>query len=108
MSIALPIPVAAYFAAEKIADADALARCFANDGVVQDEGGTFQGVAAIKQWNAAAREKYHHTVEPISAVARDGKTVVTGKVSGNFPNSPVNLEHIFRLEGDKIASLEIR
>jgi hypothetical protein len=27
---------------------------------------------------------------------------------GNSPNSPVNLEHIFRLEGDKIASLEIR
>jgi SnoaL-like protein len=108
MSIALPIPVAAYFAAEKTADADALARCFAEDGVVRDEGGTFQGMAAIKQWNATAREKYHHTVEPISAVARDGKTVVTGKVSGNFPNSPVNLEHIFRLEGDKIASLEIR
>jgi len=47
-------------------------------------------------------------VEPISAVERDGKTVVTGKVSGNVPNSPVNLEHIFRLEGDKIASLESR
>jgi hypothetical protein len=27
---------------------------------------------------------------------------------GNFPNSPVNLEHIFRLEGGRIASLEIR
>ena len=27
--------------------------------------------------------------------------------SGNFPNSPVNLEHIFQLRGGKIASLEI-
>ena len=108
MPIALPEPVAAYFAAEKAADADALARCFVEEGVVRDEGGTFQGVAAITQWNAAAREKYHHTVEPISAVARDGQIVVTGKVSGNFPGSPVNLEHVFRLDGDKIALLEIR
>jgi hypothetical protein len=30
------------------------------------------------------------------------------EVSGDFPGSPVNLEHIFRLDGDKIASLEIR
>lgn len=30
---------------------DALARCFVEDGVVRDEGGSFKGVAAIKQWN---------------------------------------------------------
>jgi hypothetical protein len=107
MSTTLPKPVAAYFAADKAADADALARCFVEDGVVRDEGGTFQGVAAIRQWNAVAREKYHHTVEPISAVERDGRIVVTGRVSGNFPGSPVDLEHVFRLEGEKIASLEI-
>jgi hypothetical protein len=34
--------------------------------------------------------------------------VVLGKVSGNFPNSTVTLEHIFELDGEKIASLEIR
>jgi len=108
MSLALPGPVAAYFDAEKAADVDALARCFVEEGVVRDEGGTFKGPAAIKQWNAGAREKYHHTVEPISAIARDGRIVVTGRVSGNFPGSPVDLEHIFGLDGDKIASLEIR
>ena len=108
MSIALPEPVAAYFAAEKKADVDALALCFVDDAIVRDEGRTIEGVAAIKQWNAAAREKYHHTVEPIDAADRDGKTVVTGKVSGNFPNSPVQLQHIFGLEGGKIVSLEIR
>jgi hypothetical protein len=108
MSLTLPGPVAAYFDAEKVADADALARCFVEDGVVRDEGGTFTGTAAIKQWNIGARVRYHHTVEPIGVGERDGTTIVTGRVSGNFPNSPVNLEHIFRLEGDKIASLEIR
>jgi len=47
MSLALPGPVAAYFDAEKAADADALARCFVEEGVVRDEGGTFKGPAAI-------------------------------------------------------------
>jgi hypothetical protein len=47
---------------------------------------------------------------PVAASAgeRDGRIVVIATVSGNFPNSPLNLEHIFLLEGDKIASLEIR
>jgi len=108
MSIRLPKPVAAYFAAEQVGDADALARCFVEDGIVRDEGGTFTGTAAIRQWNAAAREKYHHTVEPLSSVDGDGQIAVIGRVSGDFPGSPVNLEHIFRLQGDRIASLEIR
>jgi hypothetical protein len=29
-------------------------------------------------------------------------------VAGDFPNSPIELDHIFRLDGDKIASLDIR
>jgi ketosteroid isomerase-like protein len=107
MSIELAKPIAAYFAAEHAGDADEVARCFAEDGVVQDEGGTFRGAAAIREWNARARDKYHHTVEPLHVIERDGQTIVTGRVSGDFPGSPVNLDHVFSLEGDKIASLDI-
>jgi hypothetical protein len=91
MSIVLPAPIANYFAAERMADSMALARCFAIDGSVRDEGRTHKGTAAIQQWNTKAREKYHHTVEPISVTKRKSKIVVIGEVSGNFPNSPVNL-----------------
>ena len=108
MLLDLPEPIADYFAAEKARDADALALCFLADGVVHDEGRTFRSTTAIRDWNAAARDKYHHTVTPLSAVDRDGATVVTGRVAGDFPGSPVTLDHIFRLKGDKIASLEIR
>ena len=104
----LPRPVAAYFAAEKNKDADAVALCFVADGVVRDEGQTARGLPAIKEWNAEARKKYNHTVEPLDSVLREGKIVVKARVSGNFPNSPLTLEHIFELGGDKIASLEIR
>ena len=108
MSINLPKPIAAYFAAETAADPGALARCFTRDGVVRDEGGSFTGTAAIEQWNAAARAKYHHTVFALSATERDGAIVVLGRVSGQFPGSPVELQHVFRLDGEQIASLEIR
>ena len=107
MSIPLPKPIVEYFAAEKAGDAARLARCFANDAVVHDEGGTFTGTIAIERWNAAARAKYHHTVEPMSSTVWDDATIVVGRVAGEFPNSPIELDHIFRLDGDRIASLEI-
>jgi hypothetical protein len=108
MPLNLPAPIAEYFAAEKAHDALALARCFVDAGVVHDEGSTFRGTNEIRNWNAAARKKYQHTVEPLSVIERDGATIVAGRVAGNFPGSPVTLDHVFRLEGDKILSLEIR
>jgi hypothetical protein len=108
MSLDLPDLLVAYFAAENGSDTEALGACFADHAVVRDEGQTIEGVAAIKQWMENAKKKYQHTVEPIEVVKRDGKTVVIAKVAGDFPNSPVSLDHIFGIEGDRIASLEIR
>jgi hypothetical protein len=75
---------------------------------VRDESRTIQGLDAIKAWRAETGRKYAHTVEPLAVSTREGKTVVTGKVSGNFPGSPINLDHIFELDGDRIVALEIR
>jgi ketosteroid isomerase-like protein len=108
MSIALPAPVAAFFAAERKQDLDALARCFADRAVVRDEGRTIEGPPDIKQWMRQAKAKYEHTVEPIEVSRREGKTIVLARVSGNFPNSPLDLEHVFTIESGKISSLEIR
>ena len=108
MSINLPKPIAAYFAAEKAGHAGALARCFASDGIVHDEGASFTGRTAIEQWNTTARAKYHPTVVPLSATDADDSIVVLCRVAGEFPGSPVELQHVFRLDGETIASLEIR
>ena len=53
------------------------------------------------------RAKYHHTVEPLGVTKRDGAIVVIGRVSGQFPGSPVELQHVFSLNGQEITSLEI-
>ncbi len=50
-------------------------------------------------------KKYQHTVEPIDATEKDGKTIVTARVAGNFPGSPVNLQYTFRLDGDRSPRL---
>jgi ketosteroid isomerase-like protein len=104
----LPRPIAIYITAENSGDAEALAECFAKDAVVRDEGKTIEGLAAIKQWKAETKKKYQHTVEPLTVALEDGKTIVTNRLTGKFPASPIELEFVFTLDGDKIALLEIR
>ena len=74
---------------------------------MRDEGQTIEGLAAIAQWKAEAIRKYQYTVAPLAAAQKDGTTVVTCRLTGNFPGSPIELQFAFALDGDKIASLEI-
>jgi hypothetical protein len=108
MPIDLPTPIAVYIAAENRGDPEAMSQCFAEHAVVRDEGKTIKGVAAIKRWKGETRKKYQHTIEPLAGVQKDGKTIVTNRLTGNFPGSPIELQFIFALEGNKIVSLEIR
>jgi hypothetical protein len=74
---------------------------------VKDEAHTYQGRAAIKQWKTDVSAKYQYTCEPLACERKDGKIVVTCRLTGNFPGSPVDLRFFFELDGDQIASLEI-
>jgi hypothetical protein len=56
MALALPEPIAAYFAADKDG-AEAVARCFTETAIVQDEGHTYTGQAAIQKWQEDASSK---------------------------------------------------
>ena len=102
----LPKPVAAYFIADEV-DGEAVSQCFTENAVVKDEGHTHEGRAAIKAWKTDASAKYKYTCEPLACEEKDGKTVVTSHLVGDFPGSPVDLRFCFEIEGDKIASLEI-
>jgi hypothetical protein len=106
MTIQLPEPITAYFAADRL-DGDAVARYFTSGAVVKDEGRTYAGVAAIKQWKAEIAAKYTYTCEPLSAEQKDGTTVVTCHLEGDFPGGRADLRFFFRLERGKIANLEI-
>jgi hypothetical protein len=105
-SLNLPKPIAAYFAADK-GDSETVSQLFTENAVVKDEGQTHKGRAAIKQWKSETSKKYEYTSEPFACERKDGKTIVTSRLTGNFPGSPVNLRFFFALEGDKVSSLEI-
>ena len=106
MTLNLPKLVAAYFIADEL-DGEAVARCFTDDAVVKDEGHTYNGRAAIKKWKEDASAKYVYTCEPLICEQQDGKVVVTCRLTGNFPGSPVDLRFCFKLAGERIASLEV-
>ena len=106
MSITLRPPIDLYFASENVHDSSAIDRCFAAGGVVRDEGKVITGMAAIKAWRVETSRKYHHAVEPLAVSTRDGRVVVTGKVSGDFPGSPINLGHIFEIEDGVTVSID--
>ena len=102
----LPEPIAAYFAADT-SDGEAVAGCFTKRAVVKDEGHTHSGIAAIKAWKTGASAKYSYTSEPLAVEQKGGRYIVTSRLTGNFPGSPVDLRYVFRLERGKIARLEI-
>ena len=108
MTVAVARPVAAYLAAEAAKDANTISRCFTEDGVVRDEGLAHRGRDAIRQWKAAADSKYKYVLVPLSVRAEGDKVTVRARLAGVFPGSPVELDHIFTLSNDEIASLEIR
>jgi len=107
MAIALPKAIELYFSSENAHDPALLEQCVASDALVRDEHKTIRGLEAIKAWRVETGRKYGHTVQPVAVSERDGAVVVTGTVSGNFPGSPINLDHVFRLEDGKIVALEI-
>jgi ketosteroid isomerase-like protein len=106
-SLGLPNPVATYLAAEKAKDLDMLARCFAEDALVHDEGRDYRGLDAIRSWKQEADRKYQYVMEPLDVSVNDDTVKLRARLTGNFPGSPVDLDFTFTLANDKITSLNI-
>src|SRR5262245_199840 len=103
MTIKLPAPIARYMAAANTDDADAIAACFTADAQVRDEARSHDGVAAIRDWAAAARRRYRFRAEPRSfEPTQDGGTV-TAHLTGDFPGAPADLRYRFKLAGARVA-----
>ena len=107
MTVKLPDSIAAYFSADRKRSADAVAACFTGAAVVKDEGHTYTGRDAIRQWKADSSTKYTYSVEPFSIASEGDRTIVVSHLVGDFPGSPVDLRYQFVLDGQKIAGLEI-
>ena len=107
MATDLPDAVSRYFRISNGGDDAALADCFTDDAVVHDEGGTHRGHVAIHAWQRAARSKFDYTVTPVDSTRDGDRLTVTADLVGNFPGSPIRLDHAFELDGGRIRVLRI-
>ena len=107
MDAKLPRPLADYFSATNAHDVAAMSAPFAEHAVVKDEGREHRGLPEIREWMRETIRKYDVRVEPMEVREADSSTVVTGRVSGNFPGSPITLRYRFAFEGHGISRLEI-
>src|SRR5437016_9094025 len=105
MALNVPEPVAAYLAAEEVKDADALSRCFTEDGTVHDEGQDYHGRDSIRQWKQAADANYRYVLQTVNVQTLGDLVTVRARLTGEFPGSPVELDHIFKLSDRKSTRL---
>lgn len=105
-ALKIPETIAAYFRPGG-SNGETIAENFAADAVVKDDGTTHVGTAAIREWMRHVAAEYASTVEPLALETLGSEYRVTGRVTGDFPGSPATLSYTFRLEGSRIASLEI-
>ena len=96
-----------FFAATNRHDVAGMIASFADHAVVKDEGSEHRGVPAIREWMKETIRRYHFRVEPTNVARTSDVTAVGVTVSGTFPGSPITLTYWFKLEGQKIARLEI-
>jgi ketosteroid isomerase-like protein len=107
MPVTLPYIIAEYFAADRKRSAEAVSDCFTDSAVVKDEGHTYTGREAIRQWKADSSAKYTYSVEPFSISTEGDRTTVVSHLAGDFPGGLVDLRYLFVLDGQKIVGLEI-
>src|SRR5260370_39856914 len=97
MILDAPEPIAAYLAAEEAKDADALSRCFNEDGTVHDERRDYRGRHAIRQSKQAADEKYRYALQIANAQTHGNEETVRARITGDVRWSADEVTTIVKL-----------
>ncbi|TYC05080.1 nuclear transport factor 2 family protein [Micromonospora sp. WP24] len=95
-----------YFELAGRPDTDAYFALFADDAVVEDEGRTYRGIAAIRDWRGEV-PLVRYEITDVEDAAEG--TVVTTTISGDFPGSPfAGLRYRFEeYDAERIRRLRI-
>ncbi|WP_294641383.1 nuclear transport factor 2 family protein [uncultured Aureimonas sp.] len=105
--LTLPQTIGDYFALPTNASLAALSRVLDEDIVVRDEHRTYEGLTAVRDWRIDTMARTPSRARPTCVEEHGDTVVVTAEVSGNFPGSPVMLDHRFSLRDARITALEI-
>ena len=108
----LPQAIAAFIEATNAHQSDELLATVSESAVLTDEGQTYRGIRAIKEWSD---EKYigaKVTLGIVDLMKSDSQTILTMKVDGNFDKTglpdPFLLDFYFTVDANKITALDIR
>jgi ketosteroid isomerase-like protein len=102
-----PGVIDAYFRAIADDDTDALVACFTDDAEVCDEGSVYRGPEEIHAWRDQTRSAYRYTADVVRAERDGDRHVITTRLSGDFPGSPVEVPYHFTLRDGLISELDI-
>lgn len=100
--------LAGYIADMNSRDNESLLRRFTSRAVVVDEEATYRGADEIRAWLVKVQAAFEFTVEPLRSEQQGAEAILTCRTTGNFPGSPVDLQHFVTVEEDRIAALTIR
>ena len=102
-------PIADFIKAINERNTDAFLAAFTDSAVVSDEGHEYHGIAAIKEWSDEKNIGANITNQPVAIAERDGETIVTVVVDGDFDKTglpdPLVMNIHVGLDGDKIGRL---
>lgn len=107
MNLQLPEAIETYFQASNSYDSNLLAKCFAEDAILYDEGLAYHGPTAIEAHIVEANNDLLVKSDVTNAVEKNKETFVTATLFGNFEGSTVVLDYYFTMKDQKIATLKI-
>jgi ketosteroid isomerase-like protein len=106
----LPTPITSFLKATEARDTAALLATFTSDATLTDMGEKRSG-DAIRRWNDELYLGSNVVVHPLFAEKRDDDIVVTVAVDGDYEahgvTEPFQLDYLFKLADDRIASLRM-
>ena len=114
MNNELPIkkPISDFVTAVNEHNNKAFLAVFAENAVITDEGNEYQGIGAIKDWDDEKNTGANITLSPIEITERNGKTILTAEVDGNFDKTglpdPFLMDLYFTHDENLISALEYR
>jgi hypothetical protein len=104
----LPEVITTYLKAHIARDVDPAIDAYLPDGAVTDEGKTYSGRPAIREWLLRSASEYTYSIEATGAFKRDDSHFeVRHHLEGNFPGGQVDLRFRFTIRDDRIAALVI-
>jgi hypothetical protein len=108
----IPQPIVAFIKAINDHNTEGFLATLTDSAVITDEGQDYRGSAAIKEWSDEKCIGANVTLEVVDVIGRDGKTIVTAEVDGNFDKTglpdPFYMDFHFMVDDTKINGLNIR